>query len=309
MRGHHPLAENSKRQCDVISRQQALAGGMTSRQIDTRLSSLQWVPLERGIYLTRPGAVASMHRNWAAQLHGGPLAMLTGCHAMALHGVRIPTPPPVTVLVPHFERKNSTSSTHVRRSRELPRPFGEGGLQFAPLARATMDAACLASSLDDIRAVLAASVQQRKTSVAEMIRAAREMYRIPTLVQEGLSEIVAGARSVPEAEMLRRLRRAGMTTLLFNPRVYQGNHFLCSPDVLEEKTWTALEIDSVEFHFSPADYRRTQERRRLAVAAGLIVISATPSEVKRDFTRVLASFQAAIEQGRSRVRPPLLRVG
>lgn len=302
------LTEVCRAQADVISRGQALASGLTSRQIDGRLSSLRWLSLGRGVYLTRPGAVTQTQLNWAAQLHGGPEAMLTGRHAMVLHGVRIATPPPVTLLVPHAQRRGSTNSTHLLRCRELPRPFGEGGLQFAPLARATLDAARLASSLDDVRMVIAAAVQQRRASAVDLIRSAHESRRIPALVQEGLAEIALGARSVPEAEVMRRLRGAGMTSLRYNARVYEGSRFLCSPDVLDEQTWTALEIDSIEFHFSPADYRRTQERRRRAVAAGLIVISATPSEIRRDFEEVLASFRAAIEQGRARERPPLLRV-
>lgn len=153
-----------------------------------------------------------------------------------------------------------------------------------------LDAAWLGTTINEVREVIAAAVQQGRSDPRALFVAALHRGRIPALFRTGLEEILNGARSVPEAEVVRRMARANITGLRFNARVYDGSRFLCLPDVLDEDSWTALEIDSMEYHLSPEAYRRTQERRRRAIAAGLIVVSATPSEIYRDFDGVLENF-------------------
>ena len=295
-------------QHDIVTRPQALACGMSDRQIEERLQHPLWLALERGIYLVRPIAPSLLQRAQASVLHGGRDAVLTGAAALEVRGVRIHWEPPCAVLIPRGRRAVSTAMTQVIRTSLMPQWDSLFGLPVAPAARAAIDHACRAVSLDEARAVIAATVQQGFADPASLAAESRGLPRLRAYARQALEEVTRGARSVPEAELMRKFSKAGVTGLLFNPKVYDADGFLCCPDALEPETMTALEVDSMEYHLSPAAYAQTQARRTRIMASGVLLVTASPSQVRGEFDVLLKNFLATVAHAKSRPTPTHLRI-
>src|SRR3954451_22796200 len=79
--------EVAARQSGVISRQQALAGGLTEDAWDWKVGR-DWTAIGQGVAVTHSGIPTERERRWAAVLHGGPGAALDGDAALAARGVK-----------------------------------------------------------------------------------------------------------------------------------------------------------------------------------------------------------------------------
>src|SRR4051794_27109826 len=69
-------------QSGVLSRQQALSGGLTEDAWDWKLGR-HWTRIGAGVAVTHSGPPTEHERRWAAVLHGGPQAALDGDAALA----------------------------------------------------------------------------------------------------------------------------------------------------------------------------------------------------------------------------------
>jgi hypothetical protein len=67
----------------------------------------------------------------------------------------------------------------------------------------------------------------------------------------------------------------------------------------------AWEIDSHEFHLSPADHAATLARRSAMMAAGILVVATAPSRITREPATVLAELERTHAQAALRPRPRL----
>jgi very-short-patch-repair endonuclease len=91
--------EVMRRQAGVISRAQALACGLTERQIDHRLRTGRWSRLFAGVYVSSDAALTWRARAHAGQLACGPEAVVIGESAAALRAL-VPERSPVHVAIP-----------------------------------------------------------------------------------------------------------------------------------------------------------------------------------------------------------------
>lgn len=122
-----------------------------------------------------------------------------------------------------------------------------------------------------------------------------------------LREVSDGIRSVAEARA-RALLRQGvrLPPALWNPRVVDGaGRFVAEPDAWFDDVAMAWEIDSREFHLSPADYDATLERRSAMTAAGIVVVATQPTRLHRSPRAVLRELEAVYAQAMRRPRPAL----
>jgi hypothetical protein len=71
----------------VLTRPQALSGGMTDKAIEVRLRSGRWQRLQLGVYATFSGEPPRPALIWAAVLRGGPDAVLSHQTAAELSGL------------------------------------------------------------------------------------------------------------------------------------------------------------------------------------------------------------------------------
>jgi len=262
-----------------------------------------------GVVLTYSGTPTREQRLRAALLYAGDGAMLTGVCALARMGAgNVPAAHDLHVLIDHDRRRVSTDAVIVERSRRLPRPHLVDGLPCAQVGRSCIDAARRMRDRRAVRALIAEVVQRGWTSVRQLAVEVRDaQIRGTALPRAVIREVSVGIRSVAEAEVRDTLRAAGIASPMWNQDVYdEHGNWLARPDAIWLDLGVVLEIDSLEWHLSPAAYRHTQERHRRMTAAGLLVIHVTPGTVRDDRERFLADVRATLCAGAQRSAPRLL---
>lgn len=280
--------------------------GMPVRTIHHRVRAGRWSRLLPGVVLTASGSASHHQRLTAALVYAGAGAILTGPSALRLRGIRAaPRTEEIHVLIPHGRRQSSAEGVLVERTRRLPHPVTVNGHPSAPLARACIDACRRMRDLDQVRALIAELVQRRRVTVqelAEEIRAAQ--VRGTALPRAVVAEVSAGVRSAAEAQVRRLIRASRIPEPLWNQEVFDlHGSWLATPDGLWFRQGVALEIDSLEWHLSPAHYERTQARQRLMSAAGLLVIPVTPGFARRQGADLLEDLGQALAAGALRPTP------
>ena len=75
------------------------------------------------------------------------------------------------------------------------------------------------------------------------------------------------------------------------------------PDAWWPEAGVAAEVDSREWHLTPADWERTMRRHAQMSSYGIIVLHFTPREIRSDPAAVIAAIAGAVKAGSA--RPPL----
>src|SRR5260370_100061 len=91
-----------------------------------------------------------------------------------------------------------------------------------------------------------------------------------------------GMRSSVEGVLRDLIRAAQLRTPLFNADLYVGDTFLARPDAWWPEAGVSAEVDSYEWHLSPADADRTRMRHDLMGAAGIIPLHFSPRQIRRE---------------------------
>jgi hypothetical protein len=108
----------------------------------------------------------------------------------------------------------------------------DGVIRYVPAARAVADAARELTARREIRAVVADAVQRHSCTVPQL---AEELCRGPrrdsAQLREVLAEVADGTRSVVEGDFRALVKRAGLPTPFYNPRLFIGEYLLGKPDV------------------------------------------------------------------------------
>jgi hypothetical protein len=184
--------------------------------------------------------------------------------------------------------------------------YKAGELLYAPMARAVADASRQSNNLPDVRSIIASAVQWRRVSVAGL---AAELKQGPTAgsatFRIALVEIADGIRSAVEGDLRKLIKRSKLPDPLYNPRLYAGQEFIAMPDAWWPEAGVAVEIDSRQWHLSPADWERTMARHSRMSAAGITVLHYPPSKLHAEPKVVVAEIRSALEIGRSRPQLPI----
>ncbi|MBW0102517.1 hypothetical protein [Pseudonocardia sp. KRD291] len=270
-----------------------------------------WSSLAPGIVKLGNGPPTRDDRRYAALLHAGPGAVLTGLDALALHGLRNAPAPfgPVHVLVPHGCRRAGAGVALVERTHRLPDPE-PGRWPLAPIPRAVLDFARRSRDRNAVRAVVAEVVQRGWCTVPELVEELERGSSRGTAVARGvLREISDGVRSVAEAEARALVLRSGLVAPLWNPRLDDSaGRFVAYPDAWFDEVGLAWEIDSVEYHLSPADYARTVRRRSAMMANGVLVVQTLPSDLHSRPREVMAELIRCHGQAARLPRPSVTAI-
>jgi len=229
--------------------------------------------------------------------------MVTGVAALEHHGIWRPDDPMVDVLIPSARSRHDAGYVRVHRTARLPRAESSGPVRYAPAPRAVGDAARLLMNLRDVRAVVASSVQRGRCTVEDLLA---ELQTGPSAgsayFREALSDVIAGIRSVAEADLKKLIDRSGLERPLYNPELWGGGALIAIPDAWWPSYGVAVEVDSREWHLSPQDHARTLERGRRMTRHQILVHHFTPNQLRRG-RDVIAQIQETIEGARD--RPPL----
>ncbi|GAB3474463.1 hypothetical protein [Amycolatopsis cihanbeyliensis] len=145
----------------VATKAQLHAAGVSDRVIANRCRpGGPWRRLTSSVVLLGTGSPTRMQLLRAAVGQFGRDAVLTGFDALDAHGVELPPPRPVHVLVPGYRRMLPPEWFLLERTARPPDPVWIGGLPFAPPERAALDAARRESDPEKLRKLLALPVHQ-----------------------------------------------------------------------------------------------------------------------------------------------------
>src|SRR3984885_12027457 len=285
------------RQYRVITRSQALACGLSHSALVHRLrGDGPWQRLLPGVFLGATGTPTSDQRDVAALLYAGPGSLLTGTAALRLWGVRAPSTNMIDVLIPDSKQRKSAGFVRICPTARMPEGmYAVGPRRIAPLTRAVGDTARRLSKLADVRALVAAVVQQDKCT-PEMLAA--ELRDGPVqgsaLLRIAVADVHAGTRSNPEADLHDLIRRAKLPVPEFNPKLYVGEEFIGSPDAWWQYAGVAAEVDSNEYHLSPEDHERTLARDRRMRKYGINPLHFTPRQIRTQPAEVISTIKSAL---------------
>ncbi|MCU1536902.1 MAG: hypothetical protein JWP82_1253 [Humibacillus sp.] len=214
-------------QSGVVSRTQALAGGLDDNDIERLLRRRGWARVHPGVYVDHTGVPTWDERAWAAVLACWPAA-LAGASALRAHGLRSEmalagrdlrvrgfeavrpggrpaAPDPVVVAVDHARRVTAPDGVVVVRRVGLE---GRALLQLGPprlrLEEALLDVASDATTPADAVAMLADACQEGRTTAARLAQSlharGRLTHRKTLLVV--LDDVATGALSAFEHRYL-----------------------------------------------------------------------------------------------------------
>ncbi|MGW5668556.1 hypothetical protein [Micromonospora sp. NPDC003776] len=204
-------------QAGVLTTAQA-TGLLTEGSVRGLVRSGRWRSICRGILLTGNGRLTRDQQLWVAVLACGPGAVLAGVTAAGEAGVRGLRSEPLHVLVPAVRRPGrllrgmpiDMPAVVVHRTAVLP----EAHLQAARprrtiTARAVVDGAGWAGSIEEAQRILASAWQQRRVLPAEMTTVLDVLPRAPRrdLVRRTAADLAGGAEALSELNFVALCRR------------------------------------------------------------------------------------------------------
>ena len=265
--------------------------GVSRAVVRSEIGRGNWVPLARGVVLTRPERPSRLDWGDVGLTLAGATAALSGWDAAQVMGVGPRRPPTRRVLVLTREgRSRRIGDVLVRRTH---RPYlttlttathpTAPLTPLAPPARAVADTALDCVSLPAVRSLVAAAVQRRLCTLADV---AAELDDGPrnrsALLRAAVEQLGDGARSEAEVAAVTRLARAPVPPFEVNvPVVDEDGVLLYVVDVLWRELRAGLEVDSRECHFSDADWQRTLDRHNQLTRLGLSMTHYAPSRIVR----------------------------
>ena len=246
-----------------------------------------WQRVLPGVVAGHKGVLTRFEQRLGALAYAGPGSALTGMDALDVHGLRsrgLRRSERVHVLIPHTSQKGSHSFAVLTRSRREVVSSVRGGLRVVPVARAVVDACRREDALDEVRELVAAAVQQRLCTVAEVAAELRLAQRQRTALPRAvLAEVAAGIRSVAEAKLRAGFERYGVPQPGWNVEIRNdAGELVVTLDAYWEDLDAELEINSVEWHLGPRAFKKTTQRQRVVVLTGRSTISVLPSEIDED---------------------------
>ncbi|MET0189306.1 MAG: type IV toxin-antitoxin system AbiEi family antitoxin domain-containing protein, partial [Pseudonocardia sediminis] len=258
-------------QSGVVSRDQAIACGVSARAMRGRLARGLVTEIHPGVYRSSAHPPDDTQRVWAASLWGGARGVVDGPAAAFWYGVldRIPAGSPVGVTVPQAVRRRVPDGVRLRRRdlgpRDLARVRGVGVTGLALTALET------AVALPDGVALLD-RVLQRRLPFAELYAAYCRSVGSPGMSRARflLVEVADRADSRAERRLIGLLRRAGLDG--FERAVPFGRWTI---DLAFPRHRVAIEFDGWAFHSGPDRFQNDRTKGNALVAAGWTVLRFT----------------------------------
>ena len=283
-------------QCGVVTRDQALAGGLTADAIRARLRSGRWQLLHRAVYLTYSGPVPRTAQRWAAVLRAGQGAAVSHHTAAELHGLLDHRADAVHVSVPATRRVTAIPGVVVHRSRELD--VARHPSRLPPQTRVeetVVDLTQTCASLEDAIGWVAKACGRRLTRperiLAVLVRRRSAKWRAELI--DMLRDVADGAHSALEIRYLRDVERAHGLPPASRQHVVVSAGRKSYDDVRYREYGVVVELDGRLAH--PADARWRDMRRDNAAAVdgrtvlryGWADVAGRPCEVAAQVADVL----------------------
>jgi very-short-patch-repair endonuclease len=302
------VAEVLRKQHHVITRRQALVCGLTKDMLSSRTrSGGPWQRVMPGVFLAVTGTPTRDQRETAALLYAGPASTISGWAALRRYGLRVPATDQVDVLIPAGRRRLSSGFVVLHYTRRVPDPVCyEGPIQFVLPARAVADTARWLDDLGSVRTVVASAVQKRLCLIEQLAVELRDgSMQGSAHFRTALAEVVAGIRSVVEAELRRLILRGRLPEPMFNARLLVGDELIAIADVWWPDFGVVVEADSKEWHLLPEDWEQTMARHARLTALGILVLHFTPRQIREQPEQVLQTIRQTLINRSGQPRLPI----
>lgn len=255
-----------ERQCDVLSREQAIAAGFSRHAIDAHLRSERWQRIFPGVYAPFSGAIPPTARLWAAVLRSGQGAVLSHRTAAELWKLIPAIPgdlaPLVHVTVPRHAAPTRTPGIVAHHSSRLA--VARHPVRLPPCTRVEetiLDLVNNSSTAEDAASWVIKACQRYVTTPDRLSRAmrARSRLRWRRDLEEALGEASAGVHSLLERLYLRNVERPhGLPAGRRQVRIARGSRHEYQ-DVSYDAFGVCVELDGAAAH--PAESRWLDVRR------------------------------------------------
>lgn len=286
------LRGTARRQHGVVSRPQALAAGLTLKQVRWRVDSGDWQRVHRGVYLTHTGTLTWHSRAWAGLLwcgSGSVLVLEAAAHLWRLERV---APAVITIGVCSGRHPRPVAGVRAVQRRRLTSTSVDG-LPVTRLAQTVIDLADRPGrSLPDAIALAARACQQRTVDERALLAElqARGRHRHRRELRLALGEIGEGAESLPEVWFTTRVQRPHGLPAFDRQGVEDDG---TRTDLKNSAFAVNVEVDGRLWHAGER-FHTDRRRDRRAAARGEVTLRATyldldqrPCELAVDVGRVL----------------------
>jgi very-short-patch-repair endonuclease len=195
----------------VVTRAQALAGGMTIEAIRAQVRAGRWQRLSRSVYATFNGPVPREYAMWAAALRAGQDAVLSHQSAGELAGLVDEAHPLIHVSVPSSRRVRGIAGVAIHYSLRVVE--ARHPLRTPPQTRVeetVVDLTQAAASVEQALGWIARACGRRLTRADRIARAveARKKVRWRDELLAATADVAAGSHSSLELRYLRDVERA-----------------------------------------------------------------------------------------------------
>ena len=259
-------------QAGVLTRRQAIDGGMTADQIRWLVEACRWRILQRGVYSIYTGEPGRLAVLWAAVLSAGPGAVLSYETAAELHRLFDRPSSRIHVSIPHERAVVPGRGLVLHRSRTLARATHPTDLPpRTKIEETVLDLVNQATSFDQAFAAGCAACQRRLTTAVRLRRAMdmRTRLRWREELATALAEIGSGVHSLLEYRYVRDVERPhGLPAAARQAEVVLGGRTKYL-DNLYGDFGVCVELDGRQAH--PDDRRWLDMRRDNATTAGGLV--------------------------------------
>ena len=294
------INERMRQQHGVISRQQALATGMTDKQIRRCIEASRWVRIARGIYRHGSAPNTPTARLLGLCLAYGALASHRA--AAALHridGYRLDR---LELVVPHGRaRPIKGAILHQSTQMDLAKPVDLQGVPSTGLGRTLLDVSAVVSRLrldqaidsvlrdgrlrlDDLYRVLVSHARRGRDGCAA--------FRASLEDRGGEDEVPLSAWSRMVADLL---VEAGMPQPAMEYRICDDRHgFTAQVDLAYPSHRLAIELDSKRWHLNRVSFDKDPERRNRLTIAGWTVLNFTWKHYVHEPDTLCATVAAAL---------------
>lgn len=270
----------------VISRRQALAAGLTDRDLARFVRRRELVRVHTGVYVDHTGRLSWSQRAWAAVLFSWPAALCADS-ALVAHGVRSATrdleqrarrhgaaDALVHVAVDGRRRVSEPDGVRVHRVTGLADQVqGAARPPRLRLEPALVQVAGTAAGRGDeagALAVLADACQERRTTPGRLAAVVRAQVNVPgrRFLLDVLEDVDAGAYSVLEHRYLTRVERPHGIPTAKRQRTVRVGRTAAYRDVEYEGLGAVVELDGRLGHELSADRWADLDRDVTALLTG-----------------------------------------
>jgi very-short-patch-repair endonuclease len=283
------------RQAGVASFPQLYALGLTRAQIRAELRAQRWRRHGSQAVAVHNGPLTDLGEFWAAALNVGADAALDGVSALIAAGLTGFEEPLIHVSVSKGTRYRRVRGVRIHETRRRrPGDVETDGPPRVRTAVAAIRAALWARTNREAALILAMTVQQRLSSIADlaMAFAAIRRHRRRTFIRDVLMDVAGGAESMGELDFAGECRRRGLPepSRQVRRRLRSGGAFL---DAYWEEYGVVVEIEGahhVRLDIALADSLRQNEltiANDRVLRIPLLALRVAPDQVFEQVERLL----------------------